>query len=314
MAKSRLAPVTPALSVPRLELMAALIGCRLMEFVRSSLSLDAPRVVYWTDAKDVLYWISSKRALKLFVHNRVKAITEMSSPEQWRHVRGEDNPADIGTRGMSLAVLEKCDVWWKGPAFLRDSSSPELPLWAAPGERQLSPEAAVESKKERPVVRESLVTQRSEPMPFDLTECSSLAQAVNRLTWIRRFVSNSRAPKEDRVTGPLSPEERRSSLLFLIRVSQICVYPDELKAVRSGALLPSGSPLTKLRPQLSEEGILLATLRTGERPVPILPEEARIMTLIVEEAHRRCFHQGTRVTLALLTAEYASLEAPPEGV
>ncbi|XP_043200053.1 uncharacterized protein LOC122386718 [Amphibalanus amphitrite] len=58
-------------------------------------------------------------------------------------------------------------------------------------------------------------------------------------------------------------------------------------------------------PELSEEGILLATLRTGERPVPILPEEARITTLIVEEAHRRCFHQGTRVTLALLTAEYA---------
>lgn len=305
MAKSRLAPVTPALSVPRLELMAALIGCRLMEFVRSSLGLDAPRVVYWTDAKDVLYWISSKKALKLFVHNRVRTITEMSSPEQWRHVRGEDNPADVGTRGMSLAALEKCDVWWKGPAFLRDSSHPEPPLSAATGERQPSPEAAVESKKERPTVRESLGTRRSEPMPFDLTECSSLTQAVNRLTWMRRFVSNSRVQKETRVTGPLSPEERRSSLLFLIRVSQLQVYPEELKTVRSGELLPRGSPLTKLRPQLSEEGVLLATLRTGERPVPILPEQARITTLIVEEAHRRCFHQGTRVTLALLTAEYA---------
>lgn len=38
--------------------------------------------------------------------------------------------------------------------------------------------------------------------------------------------------------------------------------------------------------------------------MPILPEFAHITTLIVDDAHRRCFHQGTRATLALLTSDY----------
>ena len=33
-------------------------------------------------------------------------------------------------------------------------------------------------------------------------------------------------------------------------------------------------------------------MRTGERPVPILPDLAHITTLLVDDAHRRCFHQG----------------------
>ena len=39
--------------------------------------------------------------------------------------------------------------------------------------------------------------------------------------------------------------------------------------------------------------------------MPILPDLAHVTTLVVDDAHRRCFHQGTLVTLAVLTAEYA---------
>lgn len=81
-AKTRLAPLKPALTVPRLELMAALVGCRLMKFVGESLNLTNPRFVYWTDALDVLYWLTGKRLLRAFVHNRVTSILQMSLPDQ----------------------------------------------------------------------------------------------------------------------------------------------------------------------------------------------------------------------------------------
>lgn len=98
-AKMRLAPLKPALTIPRLELMAALIGCRLMDFVRVSLNLTEPRVLYWTDAMDVLYWLTSKKLLRVFVQNRVTSILSMSRLDQWRHVSGESNPADPGLEG-----------------------------------------------------------------------------------------------------------------------------------------------------------------------------------------------------------------------
>ena len=338
-AKARLAPLKPALTIPRLELMAALIGCRLMKFVTESLNLTEPRVTYWTDAMDVLYWLTGKRQLRVFVQNRVTSILQLSRFDQWRHVRGEDNPADLGTRGITVAALEKCDVWWHGPHFLRQGAvalPPELPpvidelelsplaerelrkvktppgvvlqppgaVLQPPGADSEEPSGAAEAGGERPARVSIRVTQCVQSSPFDITTCSTLAMAVNRLAWVNRFVSNSRLPKIDRAVGPLTPEEKRRSLRYWIREAQVRVFPGELEAVSSGRLLPAGSALQKLRPELSEDGLLESALRSGERRVPILPELSHISTLIIDDAHRLCFHQGTRVTLSLLTAEY----------
>ena len=150
-----------------------------------------------------------------------------------------------------------------------------------------------------------LVTTRREMYPFDITSCSSLTQGVHRLAWVLRFICNCRVPRTDRETGPLTSDEKTRSLRFWIRSAQLREFPDEMEAVRSDKLLPTGSRLARLHPQLSDDGVLEATPKTGERPVPILPDLAHITTLVVDDAHRRCFHQGTRVTLALLTAEYA---------
>ena len=56
-AKSRLAPMDPNLTIPRLELMAALSGARLMHFIGESLGLKSPSMTFWTDSTDVLHWI-----------------------------------------------------------------------------------------------------------------------------------------------------------------------------------------------------------------------------------------------------------------
>ena len=37
--------------------------------------------------------------------------------DQWRHVKSVENPADIGTRRMSIEVLKEF-VWLNGPAWL----------------------------------------------------------------------------------------------------------------------------------------------------------------------------------------------------
>ena len=121
MANSRLALLNPNLTIPRMELMAALIGARLMAFIREALQLHEPQVVSWTEwtgSTDVLYRIRNRRSRKVFVENRVAAIRELTNSERWNHVRGVGNPADLGTRGISMAALKESNMWWKGPPFL----------------------------------------------------------------------------------------------------------------------------------------------------------------------------------------------------
>jgi hypothetical protein len=68
--KTRLAPV----SIPRLELMAVLIGVRCLNFVRGQLQTPIHETHLFTDSQCTLQWISSTKQLSVFVRNRVLEI------------------------------------------------------------------------------------------------------------------------------------------------------------------------------------------------------------------------------------------------
>ena len=308
MAKGRLAPLNPHLTIPRLELMAALIGARLMNFIQQTLKLDSPVVVFWTDSTDVLHWLWNVKPRKVFVENRVLSILALTRPEQWRHVRGIDNPADLGTRGTSLSELGGSKMWWNGPSFILGDFDPN---GSTGSPEPLSASATKETKetKEETTPKFSLVVNETTSIQqrqriFDITTCSTLKQVVNRTSWAMRFVRNARGDRANRTTGPLTPEERRDALHFWIREAQQNAFHADLEALENGRSLLITSQLTKLRPQLDESGIICSVPRTNEPMLPVLPELAYITTLIIDEAHQRCFHQGVRATLALLSGEY----------
>ena len=304
--KSRVAPLNPKLTIPRMELMAALVGARLMKFVQDALKIQKPSVVFWTDSTDVLYWIINSKPRKTFVENRVSSILQLSCPEQWRHVKGVDNPADLGTRGMAIAAVATSEKWWTGPPHILqsypvDQTPIEIPELSPAAQKELKPET---TQKVTATVTMVTSTRSESDRLFDITSCSKLGQVIGRTAWVKRFIYNARRPPDERMSGSLTCEERQEALGFWIREAQRCTYQAELACVEKGDLLPAGSSLEKLRPQLSQDGILCAIPRTNELPLPILPDLTHISTLIIDDAHRRCFHQGTRVTLALLSAEY----------
>ena len=82
---------------------------------------------YYTDSRDVLAWItndSTKEVLKRYVTSRIDTIRKISNPNQWYYIPTTDNPADIGTRPISVKNLEASN-WLKGPPFL-SSNNPQL--------------------------------------------------------------------------------------------------------------------------------------------------------------------------------------------
>ncbi|XP_071145385.1 uncharacterized protein [Mytilus edulis] len=115
MAKNRVAPLKQ-LTIPRLELMAAVIGSRLLAHIRNTLQIT--RAVLWSDSQIVLTWLSSKKTLKPFISNRVKEITELTEELTWRYCPSESNPADLLSRGITIDKFKDNRLWMHGPDWL----------------------------------------------------------------------------------------------------------------------------------------------------------------------------------------------------
>ena len=110
------------ITLPRLELLAELVGDRLLQCFCRETGLDIRNATLWTDAMVVLSWIGSNPGRwKTFVCNRVTGIQAHTTPTQWKYCPGEDNPADFQSRGVNTDQLKGLDTWWRGLAWLSKS-------------------------------------------------------------------------------------------------------------------------------------------------------------------------------------------------
>lgn len=118
MAKLRVTPLKPV-TVPRLELTAAVVSTKISSFLQKELSYEDINEFFWTDSKVVLGYISNEaRQFHTFIANRVQEIRDHASPEQWRYVESKENPADDTSRGLGANKLIRSNRWWNGPNFL----------------------------------------------------------------------------------------------------------------------------------------------------------------------------------------------------
>ena len=85
------------MSIPRLELTAAVLGVRLSLAVTETLQMPTNNVVYWTS--------DESRHFEPFIANIIDKIHENTEPKQWRHVPTNKNPADLISRGTTASKL-----------------------------------------------------------------------------------------------------------------------------------------------------------------------------------------------------------------
>ncbi len=281
-ARARVAPVDQQ-TIPRLELLAALLGYRLGSKVKGALKGEMTSVTWWTDSSTVLYWLRTcATAYSSWVACRREAILEGSTSDQWRHVPGKQNPADDGSRGVQPNKLHIQHRWFQGPTFLKfsESSWPNLQL-KAPNYEDLE------------IVETAFVGHVSQLNGVDLEELMSEAKSLVEL---KRAVAAKCSKK-----GIVGTEELRSALNACVRTVQENNFGPEVAALAKGRNVHKSSSLRKLTPFLDEEKLLRVggrleraeeLTRDARHPV-ILPPKHPLTDLIIKEAHETNFHSTT---------------------
>ncbi|XP_028178737.1 uncharacterized protein LOC114366158 isoform X2 [Ostrinia furnacalis] len=288
--KSKVAPVKPT-TMPRLELLGALLAARLCKSVTDALRCKPTRIIHWCDSSIVLAWLKhDPRQLKSFVANRVNEISEITNVSSWRYVPTSQNPADLITRGVNTNQLISMNLWWQGPEFLTNDSS-DWPIL-----KQNNQQILHEIKSNAVTIFESIIN-------FD--NYSNFNKLLRSFAYIKRFINNVKNPKNKQLNS-LTAEELNNAFHCLCSIAQRQSFPVEYDNLINNKSLKSKSKILSLSPFFDTDKQLIlvggridASAYTYEKKHPILLHAShRLTKLYFEREHIRNMHAGPSLLLA----------------
>ena len=286
--KCRLAPPSGD-TIPRLEVLGALLGARLLNSLRQEYHgiLKIDDEFLWTDSSVALAWINQgPRVGGVFVANRVEEIATVGGVWSW--VPRNENPADLPTRGTTVVQLSASKIWWNGPHWLKEPETEWLKHRMNETDVTLAMMALADSQE--PEYLEDIV---------DPPRTSKYLRTLRSVAWILRW----RKSIENTQTL-LSIGELQTAKTVILKQVQRKFFWEELKALESGHPVHCQSSLMSLHPFL-EGGLIRMGGRlqhmeaTFDELHPVLVKKCGVVDQLVLHVHEQMQHAGT----AMVTSE-----------
>ena len=230
------------ISIPKLELQAAVLGCRLLQFVCKQLTIPVTSRHLWSDREAVLAWIKNKDKVKTFIANRVQEIRNNTDVSKWQHISGKLNPADHVSRGIPACDLNV--FWLTPPAFLSDPEN----HWNS-----------LSNKEETSVTME---TSNDECL-IDVIRFSKWTKLMRSMAFVIRFIKNLRS----KLKCKLELDDINEARIYLFRKSQEKSFNDAIKDMKHHRPLSKKDRLLCLSP-FFESGLLRVGGRTKRSSLP----------------------------------------------
>ena len=286
-AKTRVVPLQ-AQTIPRLELLSALLLSRLITTVSNSLKSTQQRLELrcFTVA---LFWIHGiDKDWKPFVRNRVAEIRRLVHPNCWSHCSGETNPADLPSRGLSLIKWSVNQLWHHGPEWLGTKliSQDETDSVSMPEE------CATEIKAKNQPSHSLLIPNPKHTVGeiMDYRNFSTLSQLPRVTAYVLRAVKRFNAGSTTLTccttltTEELSDSERQWITYVHMQLTQEKSFSTWQKQLD---LFIHDKGLWRCDGRLANADIPYST----KHPV-LLPRDHPFTAMIVRDAHKRVGHNG----------------------
>ena len=306
-AKTWVAPVGGA-TIPRLELLSALVLSKLMDSIHTALEpeLRLGDPVCFSDSMVALFWIQgTNHEWKQFVENWVNTIRSLVAPQHWKHCLGKENPADIPSRGMSASELADTRLWFHGPEWLHHSEGLQEELTLI-----LSVPEECKCEMRRRDAAHLLVNVQdhgtSSLSKIIDPEWHSSAYRLFRITglvlsFIRHLRERVSDQPSDTSTQKLSLSNFEQARLLWIKDCQSHLQEDSRFASweRRLDLFMDTSGVWRCGGRMSKSCLL----SSAKNPL-LLDRNQHLTRLIVADAHLRVLHNGVKETLTELQSEY----------
>lgn len=292
--KTRVAPLRKPLSIPRLELQAASLLAKLIVKVELILLENQVTKYAFSDSTTVLSWLDkSPEHWKPFVANRVREIQKVVPPENWHYIRSRENPADLATRGVTVAKMLANPLWIEGPQILGGN---------LPSKSEVHPneEALVELKKPK-----THAVTCIRPSLLFIENTSSYNRLIKIVSFVLRFLRRIRPYQIEP-----SAEECNSALKTIIRTVQRHYYSAEYDA-KWNLNVKKRSCLLPLSVFLDADGIIRVGGRLRNSKLPfnqrhpiILPANSHLVELYVRYLHEHYFHATKAFVVNFINSHY----------
>ena len=318
MGKSRVAPIK-TVTVPRLELTAALLSVKVSSFLQNELDLVNAEQFFWTDSRVVLGYIRNElRRYHVFVANRVSQIRDESLPAQWHHIDTKENPADGASRGLTMDQI-KTSKWLTGPDFLWEK---EISNDEKDNECEILPNDPEVKRSQTHAASKGLDEFELERLDRFSTWHQARRAVANCLrfkSYLQRRCAEKRQRTEQKkdvertVMEPMSAEILLLAEKEIIKNVQRRTFKDEIQTIQvlNNTDKPTRerrrhckttSRLHQLDPFLDNDGIMRVggRLRRSEMKFegkhPAILPQCHLTELILAHCHAEVAHQGRGMT------------------